>query len=125
MATGTVYDSPRMAAGYAFDRPPVHQHVVRAIGEHLRLTHRVTRALDIGCGAGLSTAALEPLARFVVGLEPVPTMLIHRRTVAPRAASWPSTISRRAGACETTTGSTHGMPPSSSAIRHSPGTRWT
>ena len=86
MAANNVYDSLRMAAGYAFDRPPVHQHVVRAIGEHLRLTHRVTRALDVGCGAGLSTAALEPLARFVVGLEPVPTMLIHRRTVAPRAA---------------------------------------
>jgi len=39
----------------------------------------------VGCGAGLSTAALAPLARQVFGLEPVPTMLAHRRTVAPHA----------------------------------------
>jgi SAM-dependent methyltransferase len=36
-------------------------------------------------GAGLSTAALAPLARQVTGLEPVPAMLTHRRAVAPRA----------------------------------------
>jgi SAM-dependent methyltransferase len=86
MATGNVYDSPRMAAGYAFDRPPVHPHMVRAIGRHLRLAGRLTRALDVGCGAGLSTAALEPLAETVVGLDPVPRMLTHSRRVAPRAA---------------------------------------
>jgi SAM-dependent methyltransferase len=86
MAANNVYDSLRMAAGYAFNRPPVHPHVVRAIGEHLQLAHRVNRALDVGCGAGLSTAALDPLARTVVGLEPVPIMLRHVRAVAPRAA---------------------------------------
>ena len=75
-----------MAAGYAFDRPPVHPHVVRAIGEHLQSAHRVSRALDVGCGAGLSTAALEPLADTTVGLEPVLNMLRHSRAVAPRAA---------------------------------------
>ncbi len=46
----------------------------------------MARALDIGCGAGLSTAALEPLARSVVGLEPVRAMLAHRHAVAPRAS---------------------------------------
>jgi SAM-dependent methyltransferase len=39
----------------------------------------------VGCGAGLSTAALAPLARQVTGLEPISTMLAHRRTVAPLA----------------------------------------
>lgn len=39
----------------------------------------------MGCGAGLSTAALTPLAGQVIGLEPIPTMLTHRRTVAPHA----------------------------------------
>lgn len=81
----SIYDSPRLAAQYAFDRPPVHPHIVRAIGAHLRLGTRVGRALDIGCGAGLSTAALEPLAETVIGIEPVRTMLTHRRAVAPNA----------------------------------------
>ncbi len=76
-----VYDSERLAAGYAFDRPPIHEQILRSA----RLARRADRALDVGCGAGLSTAALAPLARQVVGLEPVPAMLAHRRTVAPRA----------------------------------------
>ena len=77
----SVYDSERLAVGYAFDRPPVHEQILRSA----RLARRADRALDVGCGAGLSTAALAPLARQVVGLEPVPAMLAHRRTVAPRA----------------------------------------
>jgi hypothetical protein len=36
-------------------------------------------------GAGVSTAALAPLARQVTGLEPIPAMLVHRRAVAPHA----------------------------------------
>ncbi|WP_433221914.1 class I SAM-dependent methyltransferase [Dactylosporangium sp. CS-047395] len=75
------YDSARLAAAYAFDRPPVHHRLLRSA----RLGGRARRALDVGCGAGLSTAALAPLAEQVVGLEPVPAMLAHRRTVAPAA----------------------------------------
>lgn len=77
----SVYDSERLAAAYAFDRPPVHQRILRSA----RLGRRAHRALDVGCGAGLSTAALAPLAQHVIGLEPVPAMLAHSRTVAPRA----------------------------------------
>jgi SAM-dependent methyltransferase len=77
----SVYDSERLAAAYAFDRPSVHEQFVSAAG----LGGRADRALDVGCGAGLSTAALVPLARHVLGLEPVPAMLAHRRTVAPQA----------------------------------------
>jgi SAM-dependent methyltransferase len=80
-AVKSVYDSERLAAGYAFDRPPVHEQLLRSA----RLTRHADRALDVGCGAGLSTAALAPLARHVIGLEPVPAMLAHRRTVAPHA----------------------------------------
>jgi len=78
----SVYDSERLAAGYAFDRPPVHEQILRSA----RLGRRADRALDVGCGAGLSTAALAPLARRVIGLEPVPAMLAHRRAVAPHAS---------------------------------------
>jgi ubiquinone/menaquinone biosynthesis C-methylase UbiE len=77
----SVYDSERLAAAYAFDRPPVHQQILRSA----LLERRAHRALDVGCGAGLSTAAVAPLAEQVFGLEPVPAMLAHCRAVAPRA----------------------------------------
>ena len=77
----SVYDSERLAAAYAFDRPPVHDQILRSA----RLAGQADQALDVGCGAGLSTAALAPLARQVTGLEPVPAMLAHRRAVAPHA----------------------------------------
>jgi SAM-dependent methyltransferase len=77
----SVYDSERLAAAYAFDRPPVHEQILRSA----RRAGHADRALDVGCGAGLSTAALAPLARQVTGLEPVPAMLAHRRAVAPHA----------------------------------------
>jgi SAM-dependent methyltransferase len=77
----SVYDSKRLAAAYAGDRPPVHQQILRSA----RLARQADQALDVGCGAGLSTAALVPLARRVTGLEPVSTMLAHRRAVAPQA----------------------------------------
>jgi SAM-dependent methyltransferase len=78
----SVYDSDRLAAAYAFSRPPVHERIL----PHARLDRRAEHALDIGCGAGLSTAALVPLARRVTGLEPAPTMLAYGRTVSPAAA---------------------------------------
>jgi SAM-dependent methyltransferase len=77
----SVYDSERLAAAYAFDRPSVHQQFVRSA----ELSTQADRALDVGCGAGLSTAALVPVARRVVGLEPITAMLAHTRTVAPHA----------------------------------------
>ena len=77
----SVYDSERLAAAYACDRPPIHQQILRSA----RLVRQADQALDIGCGAGLSTAALVPLARQVTGLEPISTMLAHRRAVAPHA----------------------------------------
>lgn len=80
-AMTSVYDNERLAASYAFDRPPVHQRILKSA----RLQGPVGRALDIGCGAGVSTAALVPSAGQVIGLEPVSAMLAHRRSVAPSA----------------------------------------
>jgi protein-L-isoaspartate O-methyltransferase len=53
-----VYGSERLAAGYAFDRPPIHEQILRSA----RLTGLADLALDIGCEAGVSTAALAQLA---------------------------------------------------------------
>ncbi len=52
----SVYDSQRLAAGYAFDRPPVHQQILSSA----RLDRQAEQALDVGCGAGLPTAAQHP-----------------------------------------------------------------
>jgi SAM-dependent methyltransferase len=78
----SVYDSERLATAYAFDRPSVHGQFLHAA----TLNRQADRALDVGCGAGLSTAALMPWARQVVGLEPIPAMLAHRQKVAPQAS---------------------------------------
>jgi SAM-dependent methyltransferase len=77
----SVYNSERLAAAYAYDRPPVHRQILRSA----RLDRRAHRALDVGCGAGLSTAALASLAQHVTGLEPVRAMLAYCRSVAPQA----------------------------------------
>jgi ubiquinone/menaquinone biosynthesis C-methylase UbiE len=73
-----------MAEGYAFRRPPVHREIMRAIVGRLPAGGDI-RALDIGCGAGLSTSALAPVASTLVGLEPVAAMLAHSAVVAPGA----------------------------------------
>jgi SAM-dependent methyltransferase len=86
MSADSIYASARMAAGYAFNRPRVHPHIIERIRRNRCIERPWARALDIGCGAGLSTAALEPIAAVAVGLEPVPGMLAHRRRVAPRAS---------------------------------------
>jgi SAM-dependent methyltransferase len=82
-ANGDIYDSRRLAHGYAFHRPPLHPRVLALVAEDLGIATPVGRALDIGCGAGLSTAALAPLARVTVGLDPAADMLTYRRQVAP------------------------------------------
>ena len=95
LPSGDIYHSERLAAGYAFARPPVHPRVVARIAAHIaahtaahdpRGARPVARALDVGCGAGRSTAALVPIAGSVVGIEPARAMLVHRHAVAPRAS---------------------------------------
>lgn len=64
-----MYDDERVARGYAFDRPPVHEQILRLVG-----LPKVERALDVGCGAGRSKRALKPYAEMVFGLEPQENM---------------------------------------------------
>jgi SAM-dependent methyltransferase len=85
MPTSSIYDSLRMAAGYAYARPPVHGHMIEAMRQCLGTTSRFHQVLDIGCGAGLSTAALEPYSDTVIGLEPAPAMLTFSHFVSPHA----------------------------------------
>lgn len=76
------FDTGAMAAGYAKSRPRVHPHIIELASPFVGL---VERALDVGCGAGLSTRALSPVARECVGLEPAESMLRWSGEIAPEA----------------------------------------
>lgn len=84
-ASADVYQSTRLARGYAYDRPPVHREIIAKLREHLQLSEPLPYALDIGCGAGLSTAALEAVADSVFGIEPIAPMLQFRAAVTTTA----------------------------------------
>jgi SAM-dependent methyltransferase len=71
------------AAGYANARPPMHPRLIERIAA--RLDRRFRYALDLGCGAGLSTAPLSRMADVCIGLEPYEPMLAHAGGVAPHA----------------------------------------
>jgi SAM-dependent methyltransferase len=70
-----LFASPAMAAGYARARPAVHPHVIEMVWARLGLVAPVARALDVGCGAGLSTAPLVRIAQLCVGIDPVEAMV--------------------------------------------------
>jgi SAM-dependent methyltransferase len=80
-----LYASATMVLGYARSRPALHGRIVEIIGKRLGLTSRLQRALDIGCGAGLSTVPLTAVARTCVGLEPTAALLRWSSAVAPGA----------------------------------------
>jgi SAM-dependent methyltransferase len=61
-----------MAAGYARWRPAVHPLVIDAARVY---TGEREVGLDVGCGAGLSTAALRRIARECIGIDPVESMV--------------------------------------------------
>lgn len=80
-----LFDSTAMAEGYAFSRPAVHPRVMEKVRARLRLNRPFKRALDVGCGAGLSTAALAGIARQRVGVDPFESMVRLGGRVAPGA----------------------------------------
>jgi ubiquinone/menaquinone biosynthesis C-methylase UbiE len=78
------FATEEMAAGYAQHRPPVHERVFELL--ELRAGRlRVDRALDVGCGAGLSTRVLEGRASQVIGVDPSALMLRWAKTLVPAA----------------------------------------
>jgi SAM-dependent methyltransferase len=82
---GNPFGGPGMAEGYARSRPPVHPRVIELVRAHRRLGDPLARALDVGCGAGLSTAPLCSIARHSLGIEPDREMLRWSAAVAPGA----------------------------------------
>src|SRR5574340_913367 len=78
------FASDEMAAGYATARPSVHPRIIDRLRR--RLTVPVRRALDVGCGAGLSTRALEGLAKERIGIDFAEAMFRWAKMTAPGAA---------------------------------------
>jgi SAM-dependent methyltransferase len=75
----------RVAAGYARSRPPVHGRVLELVAAQIGAPPKFARALDVGCGAGLSTAPLSLLAKKCIGVEPAEHMLAWGAETAPHA----------------------------------------
>ena len=64
-----------VAARYASARPGLHHHVTTLLADRIPPPRR---ALDLGCGTGLSTAALRGFAEMVVGVDVSSGMLAAR-----------------------------------------------
>ena len=79
------FGTDEMAAGYATSRPPVHPRVIEQVYQELGRTEPFRRALDVGCGAGVSTRALSGFAGKCIGLEPAEAMLKWAAALAPSA----------------------------------------
>jgi SAM-dependent methyltransferase len=79
------YTSAQTAAGYASGRPRIHPLIIDRLAATLGNQVPVSWALDVGCGAGLSTAALSAVARNRLGIDPAAQMLAHHDQVAPGA----------------------------------------
>jgi SAM-dependent methyltransferase len=82
--TDNPFAASGMASGYARSRPPVHPQVIELAATRLG-SRRFHRALDVGCGAGLSTAPLGALADLIYGIEPAEPMLKWSASIAPGA----------------------------------------
>ena len=74
-----LFQHDRVAAGYATARPYLHPEILALARDVMRPAARVHRALDVGCGTGLSSTALLDLAQEVVGIDAAIDMLRHAR----------------------------------------------
>jgi SAM-dependent methyltransferase len=78
--THRLFQHDRVAAGYASARPYLHPEIFALARDVIGPTARFRRALDVGCGTGLSSVALLELAHEVVGIDAAVEMLGHART---------------------------------------------
>jgi len=79
------FGTDEMAAGYAAWRPAVHERVIQMVRPELGGCRALDCALDVGCGAVMSTRALMGVASRCIGLEPVEAMLRLGATILPSA----------------------------------------
>ncbi len=75
VTTHLLFEHDRVAAGYASARPHLHGEVFARVKDLIRPAAPFPRALDVGCGTGLSSVALCGLARDVTGVDAAVPML--------------------------------------------------
>lgn len=63
------FSSKTAAERYTEGRPYFHPLVIERIRTFLSLTRPVRRAVDVGCGTGLSTVALKEIAEEIIGVD--------------------------------------------------------
>ena len=73
--THELFQHGRVAAGYASARPFLHPEVFAQVRTLVGLPSRLSWALDVGCGTGMSTVALLGLSEHVVGVDASVEML--------------------------------------------------
>jgi SAM-dependent methyltransferase len=81
-----LFASPEMARGYAAARPPVHGLILKEAWRALGIVRVAGRALDVGCGSGISTRELLAAGAECVGMDPAVSMVQLAGSVAPGAA---------------------------------------
>ncbi len=69
------FNTHAIANGYARNRPFFHPHVIERVMSTLSIEDKLGKALDVGCGAGLSTMALTKIAKRVVGVDSSSSMI--------------------------------------------------
>jgi SAM-dependent methyltransferase len=79
LTTPQLFEHDRVAAGYACARPYLHPEMFGRVRELIRLAQPLRRALDVGCGTGLSSMALLGLAQAVTGVDASLPMLRRAR----------------------------------------------
>jgi len=77
--TRALFAHERVGSGYASARPFLHPEAFERVRALLGIEAPVSRALDVGCGTGMSSVALLALARAVVGVDASLPMLSHAR----------------------------------------------
>ena len=70
----------RVAEGYANHRPYYHPLVISRIRQKLNLRGKCNNGLDVGCGTGLSTIALQEIADNVIGIDGSEGMIAVAKT---------------------------------------------
>lgn len=80
-----LYDSERLARCYSQSRPPVHEVICARLFDALPRGLEIGAVLDVGCGAGASTAPLVAHATSVTGIDPSLPMLRQARRRLPTA----------------------------------------
>ena len=84
-----LFGQDRVAQGYAGSRPRFHPPVIEKIRSTLGIRTRLARALDVGCGTGLSTVPLLELAERAISAEEARRSGLALRHAEDYTLEWP------------------------------------